>query len=138
MAEQSFFGLSRPSRGLVDAISRLEEALDRDPREFAQKVQAFTIRFHDYSPLNRFLIFLQKENATFVKGRNQWAMEGRQVSEGVEAIRILAPVFSTGIVKSLIRFKEVMVRYNRTSAGCADADARTRTGRSRQKASEKT
>lgn len=52
----------------------------------------FTQSFHNYSPLNRMLIFIQCEDATHVAGYRDWQGRGRQVRKGEKAIRILAPM----------------------------------------------
>src|SRR5262249_53987213 len=70
----------------------------------------FAARFHDYSPLNRALIFLQRPDATFVKGRRQWAeTDGRVVRRGTRSIHILAPSLKPNVRTTTRSFTEVKV-----------------------------
>ncbi|MCX8072213.1 MAG: ImmA/IrrE family metallo-endopeptidase [Candidatus Binatia bacterium] len=84
---------SRRSR-IGRAVAKLVKALDEDGPSFAEQAREFMIRFHDYSPLNRMLIYLQRPDATFVKGRRQWEKEGRRVRRGARAIFIVAPALN--------------------------------------------
>src|SRR5699024_7699222 len=52
----------------------------------------FLATFHRYSFNNSLLIFLQKPDATLVKGFKQWKQHGRWVKKGEKGIRILAPI----------------------------------------------
>jgi hypothetical protein len=52
----------------------------------------FLSRFHQYSPYNQMLIFLQKPDATLVAGYRQWQEWGYQVARGEKGIQILAPI----------------------------------------------
>lgn len=49
-------------------------------------------RFHQYSPNNCLLIYMQRPDATRVAGYKAWAAMGRQVRKGEKGIRILAPM----------------------------------------------
>lgn len=85
--------IAKPRSRLAGALRKLETALAEDPRELGDRIREFAARFqfHDYSPLNRALIFFQRPDATFLKGRKQWEENGRVVRRGARAIYILAP-----------------------------------------------
>jgi hypothetical protein len=83
--------LAAPRTRLAGALRKLEEALANDPRELGARVRGFAARFHQYSPLNRALIFLQRPDATFVDGRAKWQAKEREVKPGARAIFIMAP-----------------------------------------------
>jgi hypothetical protein len=52
----------------------------------------FVGKFRQYAPLNAFLIFTQRPNATFVASRSKWRRDfGRTLTEGARPIVILAP-----------------------------------------------
>jgi hypothetical protein len=98
-----------PRSRLAGALRKLETALAENPREFGAQARAFLARFHNYSPLNRMLIFLQRRDATFLKGRKQWEMDGRTVRRGARAIYILAPVLKPDEPMPPKRFTQVKV-----------------------------
>ena len=53
----------------------------------------FVARFRAYAPLNGFLIFAQRPDASFVASRNQWQRRfGRRLKEGARPIVILVPM----------------------------------------------
>lgn len=89
--------LFKPRTRLAGALRKLGKALAEDHREFAENIRKFAARFHDYSPFNRLLIWGQRPDATFVKGRKQWLEQhGRTVRPGAKAIYILAPLLKKG------------------------------------------
>jgi hypothetical protein len=53
----------------------------------------FFSKFHQYSPYNRMLIYLQKPDATKVASYKRWKDTGRQVNKGAKSISILCPKF---------------------------------------------
>jgi len=56
-------------------------------------------RFHEYSWHNQLLIWVQRPDATLVKGFQGWKELGRYVKKGETGIRILAPAGPTGEVR---------------------------------------
>jgi antirestriction protein ArdC len=77
---------------------------------------AFTRSFHNYSPNNTMLIFLQAPDATMVAGYKRWKSLGRQVRKGEKAIKILAPILRTETdpdtgekVKRVVGFRDANV-----------------------------
>jgi antirestriction protein ArdC len=52
----------------------------------------FQSHFYNYSFGNTVMIFMQKENATYVAGFKTWNKLGRYIKKGEKAIKILAPV----------------------------------------------
>lgn len=52
----------------------------------------FQSHFYNYSFGNVVMIFMQKENATYVAGFKAWNKLGRYIKKGEKAIKILAPV----------------------------------------------
>lgn len=94
---------------LAGALRKLEAALVEDPRDLGARAREFAARFHDYSPLNRALIFFQREDATFLKGRKQWEKDGRVVRRGARPIHILAPVLKPDEQAPTTQFTSVKV-----------------------------
>jgi hypothetical protein len=101
--------LAAPRTRLAGALHKLEEALANDPRDLGARVRAFVARFHQYSPLNRALIFSQKPDATFVAGRTKWLAKERDVKPGARAIFIVAPVLGPDQKGATSRFERVKV-----------------------------
>jgi hypothetical protein len=102
--------IAEPRTRLAGALRRLEDALARDPQDLGARVRSFHARFHDYSPMNRTLIFLQRPDATFVMGREQWrSRHGREVKKEAGAIFILAPELGRGDPSTAITFTHVKV-----------------------------
>lgn len=54
----------------------------------------FARSFHQYSPLNRMLIMLQRPEASYCAGYNAWQERGRHVVKGERGLSILAPMTS--------------------------------------------
>jgi hypothetical protein len=68
-------------------------------------MREFAARFTSHSVFNRALIFMQRSDATFVKGRGQWwRQEGRTVRPGARAIRIMAPALERGEYADTLEF----------------------------------
>jgi hypothetical protein len=86
--------LSPREQRLADARAVLAAGLAdvRDDPEALARYLAFAARFHDYSPRNRLLIFLQRPTARFCKGYRAWQAVGRQVRKGERGLAILAPI----------------------------------------------
>ena len=86
--------LSPRERRLADARAVLAAGLAdvRDDPEALKHYFDFCSRFHDYSPRNRLLIFLQRPSARFCKGYKSWLAVGRQVRKGERGLAILAPI----------------------------------------------
>lgn len=101
--------IAKPRSRLAGALRKLEAALVQDPRELGVRAREFAARFHDYSPLNRALIFLQRPDATFLKGRKQWEKEARVVRRGARAIQILAPALKPDERATTRSFTQVKV-----------------------------
>lgn len=102
--------IAKPRTSLAGALRKLKTALVKDPREFGARAREFCARFHDYSPFNRLLIHLQRPDATFVKGRKQWAVkDGRTVRRGSRAIYIIAPVLKANEGGGTFKFSTAKV-----------------------------
>ena len=76
----------------AELLDDLHEGVKRltDSDEWARYLDV-AARFHDYSPNNRLLIWLQRPDATHVAGYKTWQSMGRQVQKGESGIAILAP-----------------------------------------------
>jgi hypothetical protein len=59
--------------------------------------------------MNRVWILLQRQDATFVKGRKQWEKEGRTVRRGARAIYIFAPALKPDERADTLGFTSVKV-----------------------------
>lgn len=70
---------------LVDAVQQTFES-----NRFKQYLKGMSI-FHEYSPRNVALIFLQNPNATYVAGFEAWKKLGRYVRRGENGIAIFEP-----------------------------------------------
>jgi hypothetical protein len=104
------FRIARPRTRLASALRRLEQALATDPRGFGEQARAFARRhaFHQYSPLNRHLIALQRPDASFVMGRAAWLRTtGRTVRKGARSIHVVAPALGRGQGGTTYWFKHV-------------------------------
>ena len=75
-----------------DAIGRLAAELDAGKSDELKRYVEAMARFHHYSASNVLLISMQRPSATHVAGYRAWHKLGRQVKQGEQAIRILAPV----------------------------------------------
>ncbi|PAP77252.1 ArdC family protein [Rubrivirga marina] len=62
-----------------------------DPKALAAYL-AFRARFHDYSPRNTMLIFLQRPTAKYCMGFRSWTKHGRRVLKGERGLTVLAPI----------------------------------------------
>lgn len=58
-----------------------------------QRYLEVSARFHNYSPMNRMMIAIQRPDATRVAGFNTWKDLGRWVRKGEKGIAIWAPMF---------------------------------------------
>jgi hypothetical protein len=76
---------ARLVRQMTDALDDFDDALDDDTRA------AIIGRFRNYSDRNALLVVMQREDATDVRGYNEWLKDGRQVMHGEKSIKILAP-----------------------------------------------
>lgn len=61
----------------------------------------FLSSFHSYSFQNTMMIFMQKPEATMVKGFREWQRNGRFVKKGEKGIRILIPLIRKKDEKSV-------------------------------------
>lgn len=86
----------------------LKEGIQKvmDSEEFKNWcVSVSNLYFNKYSLRNMMLVYLQKENATYTMGYQEWKKYGRQVAGGEKSIEILAPVFEKEKNKGdLLRF----------------------------------
>ncbi|PAP76368.1 ArdC-like ssDNA-binding domain-containing protein [Rubrivirga marina] len=64
----------------------------RDDPKALEAYLAFRARFHDYSPRNTMLIFLQRPTAKYCMGFRSWTKHGRRVRKGERGITVLAPI----------------------------------------------
>lgn len=94
---------------LAGALRRLELALANDPATLGARIRAFAVQFQDYSPMNRVRIMAQRPDATYLKGRKQWAASGRTVKPRARAVRILAPAPAPGGPGGGVTFTEVRI-----------------------------
>ncbi len=62
-----------------------------DPAALAAYL-AFRARFHDYSPRNTLLIWMQRPTARHCMGFRAWTRHGRRVRKGERGITVLAPI----------------------------------------------
>ena len=62
-----------------------------DPQALAAYL-AFAARFHDYSPRNVLLVYLQRPTARFCAGFKTWMKHGRRVRAGERGLMIYAPI----------------------------------------------
>ena len=62
-----------------------------DPKALAAYL-AFRARFHDYSPRNTLLIWMQRPTARHCMGFRSWTKHGRRVRKGERGITVLAPI----------------------------------------------
>lgn len=71
----------------------------------------FLSHFHDYSPNNSLLIYMQKPEATLVTGYKTWQrLYNRHVKRGEKAIHILAPMkFLDADDNEIIHYKRICV-----------------------------
>src|SRR5947208_3464511 len=76
------------SEGSNQLIAELEAG---QSERFTQYL-AFMGRFHGYSQSNQMLIFMQRPDATLVRGYKQWFKDGFQVKKGEHGIGIFAPL----------------------------------------------
>lgn len=80
--------LALAEQGVEELIAALEQGKSERLLEYL----AFQARFHRYSFNNCLLIAIQKPDATFVAGFQQWKELGRFVRQGEKGIMILAPL----------------------------------------------
>lgn len=76
----------------AQALEQLADALEQGRSEQLESYLAMLGRFHRYSACNVLLISLQRPDATRVAGYRTWQKLGRQVKQGEQGIRILAPI----------------------------------------------
>lgn len=76
-----------------------KEALEKVKKSFLdfdntswKEFLVFSAKFTSYSYNNRFLVYYQMPEATYLKGYRAWQKEGRQVKKGEHGIRIFAPL----------------------------------------------
>jgi len=75
-----------------EALERVKKAfLNFDENEWKMFL-SFCSKFHSYSWNNRILIYLQKPQATLLKGYRSWQKMGRQVKRGEKGVWIFAPM----------------------------------------------
>lgn len=91
-------------------IKGVENNINSESWKEFLKIQS---KFHNYSFSNSILIYLQKPNATLLKGYKGWQELGRHVKKGEKGIRILAPIMVKDKEKEneykLVGFKTVCV-----------------------------
>jgi len=64
----------------------------RDDQKALAAYLAFRARFHDYSPRNTLLIWMQRPTARHCMGFRSWTRHGRRVRKGERGLTILAPI----------------------------------------------
>lgn len=75
-----------------DALKQIDEGIAAiSSNEDWMKFLAFQSRFYRYSFGNTMLIYMQKPDASFVKGYRAWNQLARYVKKGSKGIAILAP-----------------------------------------------
>lgn len=77
-------------------MKQLEDGIKSvlDSKSFAHWCEKQScLYFNKYSFRNAMLVFLQNENASYVRGFEAWKEFGRQVKAGSKGISIIAPVF---------------------------------------------
>jgi hypothetical protein len=89
-----------PKQLFNNAVKELKKDLDNGYSERIVKYFQWKAKFYNYSFWNSVLIMIQNEDATFVKGFNQWKAMGYHVNKGAKAIRILAPTTSKYIERT--------------------------------------
>ena len=72
-------------------LSRGLAGVRDDPQALAAYL-AFASRFHDYSPRNTLLIYMQRPSARFCKGFRSWTQVGRRVRAGERGLTVYAPI----------------------------------------------
>ncbi len=72
-------------------LSRGLAGVRDDPRALAAYLD-FAARFHDYSPRNTLLVYMQRPTARFCKGFRAWMQHGRRVRAGERGLTIYAPI----------------------------------------------
>ena len=87
---------SRPDRetrltAAQAVLSRGLAGVRDDPKALADYL-AFAARFHDYSPRNTLLIYMQRPTARFCKGFRSWTQVGRRVRAGERGLMVYAPI----------------------------------------------
>ncbi len=83
---------------MAEAVAKVKQYHD-DPKALKELLD-FTATGLNYSARNSMLIHLQREDATLVKGYNQWHANGIQVNKGEKGIKIYgAPVDLKTIIK---------------------------------------
>lgn len=84
--------------GNQDKIKTALEAIDKglatiNTNEDWIHFLSFQSQFYNYSFGNAMLIYLQRPDATYVKGFKAWNQLGRHVVKGAKGIKILCPMF---------------------------------------------
>jgi|TARA_Y100000052_G_scaffold24600_1_gene27282 antirestriction protein ArdC len=82
----------KASDRVEELTSLIDEKIDEliENNDWSNYLRFITTQ-RNYSWFNSLLIFLQDQEATFVRGYKQWEKIGRQVKKGEKAIDILAP-----------------------------------------------
>lgn len=73
-----------------------QAAMDASIRNYL----SFYSKFHNYSLVNSWLIFLQRKDATKVASFNTWKKKNRRVKEGSKGIAIFVPMIMKGELSS--------------------------------------
>lgn len=77
---------------IKDALKQIDEGIAAiSSNENWMQFLAFQSRFYRYSFANTMLIYMQKPDASFVKGYRAWNQLARYVKKGSKGIAILAP-----------------------------------------------
>lgn len=86
------------NKAIIDQAVQQIRSYNDDPQEL-KKLLDFTAKGLQYSARNTLLIYGQKNDATLIKGYNQWKEAGIQVNKGEKGIRIFGhPVETKTIV----------------------------------------
>lgn len=104
VTEMSFFDKAKGNevakQNLVDAVDRIIETDD------FKAYLDLTANFEAYSHNNKLLVYLQKPDATMVKGASKWREMGRFLNPNVKPIWIYAPVTRVYAPNEIEDFKE--------------------------------
>ena len=86
--------MDNTQKKIQEALTKIDEGLDQinSNKEWLHFL-TFQSMFYNYSFNNTILIYMQKPDASYVKGYNAWKNLGRYVRRGERGIAILAPCF---------------------------------------------
>ena len=86
--------MDKTQQKIQEALTKIDEGLAQinSNKEWLHFL-TFQSMFYSYSFSNTMLIFMQKPNASYVKGYSAWKALGRYVRRGEKGIAIFAPCF---------------------------------------------